>query len=101
MASRRWHSSKGLRPWTRQVPKSDASVIVVVVPAAERVPPLILRATTRWRGLRSAALLVAGTVGSATKTKSPARCFAIRWQRVRCGGGAPAAAVPIAGAVGR
>ena len=31
------------------------------MPCSERVPPLILRLMTRWRRLRSAALLSAGT----------------------------------------
>ena len=52
------------------MPKIDASVILVSVPWAERVPPLTLRLTTRWRRLRSAALLSGGAWGSATKTKS-------------------------------
>ena len=54
----------------RQVPKRDASVILRSVPCSERVPPLTLRLITRWRWLRSAGLLSAGTSGSATKTKS-------------------------------
>ena len=58
-----------LRPCARQAPKIDASVILVAVPRSERVPPLTLRLTTRWRRLRSAALLSGGTSGSATKTK--------------------------------
>lgn len=69
---------KGLRPWRRQVPNKDARIIFVVLPAAERVPPLILRLTTTCRKARSAALLVAGTVGSATKTKRTGRCVVIR-----------------------
>ena len=51
----------GLRPWTRHVPNSEASVTLVAVPGAERVPPLILRLMTRGRRARAAALLVAGT----------------------------------------
>ena len=61
---------RGFSPWARQVPKMDASVILLSVPCSERVPPLILRLTTKWRRLRSAALLSAGASGSATKTKS-------------------------------
>ena len=49
-----------LRPCVRQVPKIDARVILVSVPRAERVPPLILRLITTWRRLRSAALLSGG-----------------------------------------
>ncbi len=49
--------------------KREASVRRVVVPRTERVPPLILRATANGCRLRSAALLVAGTAGSVTKTK--------------------------------
>ena len=48
----------------------DASVILLSVPRSDRVPPLIFRLTTRWRRLRSAALLSGGASGSATKTKS-------------------------------
>ena len=58
--SNRRHSRKGLRPLARQVPKRDASVILLSLPGCERVPPLILRLITRWRGLRSAALLSDG-----------------------------------------
>src|SRR5712691_11173551 len=54
----------GLSPWTCQVPKSVASAILVAVPRGERVPPLIFRCVTRWRRLRSAALLSGGTAGS-------------------------------------
>ena len=56
----------------------DASVILRSVPCSERVPPLILRLMTRWRRLRSAALLSAGTSGSATKTKS-----SLMWRSMR------------------
>ena len=38
-------------------------VILVSVPCSERVPPLILRLTTKGRRLRSAALLSEGTPG--------------------------------------
>jgi len=41
----------------------------VWVPSGEREPPLILRAVTRPRRLRSAKLLVGGTAGSRTKVK--------------------------------
>ena len=42
----------------------NASVILRSVPCSDRVPPPILRLMTRWR-MRSAALLSAGTSGSA------------------------------------
>ena len=69
---------RGLKPCTRQVPKIEASVILVSVPAAERVPPLILRLITTGRRLRSAALLSGGTSGSATKRKSSLMWFSMR-----------------------
>ena len=53
----------GLRFCARQVPKIEASVILVSVPWGERVPPLILRLITTGRRLRSAALLSEGTSG--------------------------------------
>ena len=68
----------GLRPCARQVPKIDARVILVSVPRWERVPPLILRLVTSGRRLRSAALLSAGTSGSATKTNSSLMWFSMR-----------------------
>ena len=52
------------------MPKREARVNLESVPWAERVPPLILRLTTRGRRLRSAALLSEGTPGWATKTNS-------------------------------
>ena len=52
-----------MRSCVRQVPKIEASAILVSVPCWERVPPLILRLMTRWRRLRSAALLSGGTSG--------------------------------------
>ena len=61
MSSRR-HSRKGFRPLARQVPKRDARVILLSLPCSERVPPLILRLITRWRRLRSAALLSGGSL---------------------------------------
>ena len=60
------------------MPKREAKVILLCVPCSERVPPLILRLMTRWRRLRSAALLSAGTSGSATKTKS-----SLMWRSMR------------------
>ena len=42
---------KGFSPWARQVPKREARVILVSVPCSERVPPLILRLTTKGRRL--------------------------------------------------
>ncbi len=54
----------------------------VVLPTAERVPPLTLRAMTKGRRLRSAALLVASTRGSRTKVKSSVRCLRSRAARV-------------------
>ena len=41
----------------RQVPKMEARVILVSVPRAERVPPLILRLITTGRRLRSSVRL--------------------------------------------
>ena len=60
MSSRR-HSRKGFRSLARQVPKRDAKVILLPLPAPERVPPLILRLITRWRRLRSAAIVIRGS----------------------------------------
>ena len=56
----------------------DASVILLSVPRSDRVPPLTLRLMTRWRRLRSAGLLSAGTSGSATQTKS-----SLMWRSMR------------------
>src|SRR6266487_2715109 len=64
------HCWKGLRCCAIQVPKRLASPMRVVDPLGLRVPPLILRATTKGRILRSARLLWAGTPGTATKTNS-------------------------------
>ena len=61
---------RGFSPWARQVPKREARVILLMLPRSDRVPPLTLRLTTRWRRLRSAALLSDGASGSAMKTKS-------------------------------
>ena len=36
------------------MPKRDARVILLPLPASERVPPLIFRLITRWRRVRSA-----------------------------------------------
>ena len=44
-------------PCARQVPKIEARIILVSVPWSERVPPLTLRLTTKWRRLRSAVRL--------------------------------------------
>ncbi len=63
-------SASGSAPRSSQVDTSDWRRIRVLEPRAERVPPLILRAITSGRSARSAALLVAGTAGSATKTKN-------------------------------
>ena len=57
-------------PRTRQVPKREARVILLSLPAPERVPPLILRLITRCRRLRSAALLSGGVSGCDTKTNN-------------------------------
>jgi hypothetical protein len=54
----------GSLPCTLAVADSEYSVIRVVLPTPERVPPLILRAMTNGRSVRSAALLVASTAGS-------------------------------------
>ncbi len=59
----------GFLNWSRAVAARDVSRIRVVLPTADRVPPLIFRATTGPRRLRSAAILVCGTAGSATNTK--------------------------------
>ena len=56
-------AARGFRPRARQVPKMDASVILLSVPRSDRVPPLILRLITRWRRRRSAGLLSDGTSG--------------------------------------
>ena len=77
MSSRR-HSRKGFRSLARQVPKRDAKVILLPLPAPERVPPLILRLITRWRRLRSAALLSRGVSGWETKTNNSLICRSIR-----------------------
>ena len=69
-------------PWARQVPKREARVILVSVPCSERVPPLILRLTTKGRRLRSAALLSEDTPGAATKTNSSLMCLSIRRHRL-------------------
>ncbi len=70
----------------------DVSRIQVVLPAADQVPPLIFRATTGPRRLRSAALLNLGERGG--RTKSPDASFlssvvatadARRWTRIESG----------------
>lgn len=75
----------GLMSWTHQVPNRDASANFVAVPRGERVPPLILRLTTRWRRLRSSALVVAGTSGSVTTTNRLSRERRMRAHRGVCG----------------
>ena len=40
-------AARGFRPRARQVPKMDASVILLSVPRSDRVPPLTLRLMTR------------------------------------------------------
>ena len=80
-ASSRWY-----KPRVRQVPKTEASVILVSVPWFERVPPLIFRLTTTGRRLRSAMLLSEDTSGCATKTKSspyPVRGRLLMWRSMR------------------
>lgn len=69
---------KGLMPRRRHVPKSEASVIFVSLPAVERVPPLIFRRITICRSARSASLLSGSAAGSRTKMNNSCRCFAIR-----------------------
>ena len=71
-------------PLARQVPKGDARVILLSLPCSERVPPLILRLITRWRGLRSAALLSDGTSGCDTKTNNSLIYRSIRQQSLAC-----------------
>ena len=85
-------SRKGFRPLARQVPKRDDRVILLSLPCSERVPPLIFRLITRWRRLRSAALLSDGASGCDTKTNnSPYQvrgrllmCRSIRRQSLAC-----------------
>ena len=67
-----------MRPLALQDPKRDARVILLPLPALERVPPLILRLITRWRRLRSAALLSGGVSGWETKTNNSLMCRSIR-----------------------
>ncbi len=69
---------KGLRPCRCHVPNSDARVIFVVLPAAERVPPLIFRLAMMCRNARSASFVSAGAIGSRTKINNSCECFAIR-----------------------
>src|SRR6266487_2539040 len=92
------HWWKGLRFWAIQVPKREASPMRVWQPLGLRVPPLILRATTSGRTLRSAKLLWAGTPGTATKTNNSGKkrstrshnvCWGARvrtkgWQSCQC-----------------
>ena len=54
---------RGLKPWIRQVPKVEASIILVSVPWWERVPPLTFLLITTGHRLRSAALLSGGAFG--------------------------------------
>ena len=56
--------ARGFRPWARQVPKMDTSVILLSVPCPERVPPLTLRPTTRWRRLLVRNLCNDGLIGT-------------------------------------
>src|ERR1017187_7201911 len=74
--------AKGLRCWAVQVPKREARPMRVSDPLGLRVPPLILRAMTRGRTLRSAKLLWAGTPGTATKTKSSGKNCSTRSHKV-------------------
>ena len=64
------HSKKGFRPLARQVPKREVRTILLSLPCWERVPPLILRLITKWRRLRSAALLSDGASACDTKTNN-------------------------------
>ena len=79
------HSTRGLRPLARHAPKRDVRAILLSVPRGERVPPLILRLTTRCLRLRSAALLSGGTSGSDTKTNSSLMDRSLRRQSLACG----------------
>ena len=56
-----------------------ASVALVLLPLGERLPPLILRATTCGRRALSAALLSEGTIGSSTKVNSSGKKRSVRW----------------------
>ena len=69
----------------RHEPKRDARAILLSVPCSERVPPLTLRLTTRWRRLRSAALLSGGTSACETKTNSSLMNRSMRRQSLACG----------------
>lgn len=60
----------GLLPCSRAVAVIDVRVIRAGPPARERILSLAVRATTGPRTLRSAALFVCGTAGSATTTTS-------------------------------
>ena len=59
-----------VRPRHPPRPKREARIILLSLPASERVPPLILRLITRCRRLRSAALLSEGVRGSGCGTKT-------------------------------
>src|SRR5260221_12542482 len=76
------HWWKGLRCCAIQVPKRLASPIRVWEPFGLRVPPLILRAMTSGRTLRSARLLWEGTPGTAAKTKSSGKNGSTRSHKV-------------------
>jgi hypothetical protein len=67
------------------VPTSGASPLRVCEPSGERVPTLILRATTSGRRLRSARLLSGGIAGSSTNSNSSSRNQSMRRQRAACG----------------
>lgn len=71
----------GLKPYARQGPKMDASIILVPVPCYERIPPLILGliASDRSCARRSASSgFSGGTSGWTTKTKISLMWFSAR-----------------------
>ena len=73
----------GGKSWARQVPKMEASAILLSVPCTERVPPLILRLITRGRKLLSAALIVRWRVRLSGQTEPLMRAeFALNRHRV-------------------
>src|SRR5215467_10872060 len=76
------HWENGLRCCAIQVPKRLASPMRVSDPLGLRVPPLILRAITKGRMLRSARLLCAGTPGTATKTNNSGKKRSTRSHKV-------------------
>ena len=83
--SNRRVSRKGLRPPGPPGAEEGRQGHFAALPASERVPPLIFRLITRWRRLRSAALLSEGVSGCVTKTNSSLMCRSIRRHSLACG----------------